>query len=267
MFDGLYQSAVCFFLPYFLFWKGGFVTDSGLSLNSTSEIGVFVACGTITVVNLYILLNQQHWDWLFLLIVSLSVLSVWFWTGIYSLFQASPTFYETAAHVFGTLPFWAVTFLMIIICMLPRFAAKTIQKFYFPYDSDIIREQIRLHMFDEEEVVKSNGNDIQPSPVPSPPKLKGFLSSTSSRSAVSRKSRSPSPAKVEQNYANDDERPIYPPSVTQSPTNGRPASQADTDISSDIASQSRTHHRRSTDHTERWHSHTSPMIPEIVEVR
>src|SRR5271163_1375129 len=75
--DGLYQSAVCYFFPFLLYYTGGFVTDSGLDLNSTSEIGVFVACGTITIVNLYILLNQQHWDWLFLLIVALSVLSVW----------------------------------------------------------------------------------------------------------------------------------------------------------------------------------------------
>ena len=180
MFDGLYQSVMCFFLPYFLYWKGGFVTDSGLDLNSTSEIGVFVACGTITIVNLYILLNQQHWDWLFLLIVTLSVFSVWIWTGIYSQFQVNPTFYKIASHVFGTLSFWAVTFLMIVVCLLPRFTAKTIQKFYYPYDSDIIREQVRLHMFDEKTIVKHEGNDISPSPLPSPPKRTGFLSSASS---------------------------------------------------------------------------------------
>ena len=268
MFDGLYQSLICFFLPYFLYWKGGFVTNSGLDLNSTREIGVFVACGTVTVVNLYILLNQQHWDWLFLLIVSLSVLSVWAWTGIYSQFQATPTFYKTAAHVFGTLPFWVVTLLMIVICLLPRFTAKTIQKLYFPYDSDIIREQVRLHKFDENPLVRPEGNDNTSPPLPSPQRHKGFLlSSTSSGSAVSRNPLSPSPAKVEQQYANDDERPIYPPSIAQSQTTGRPISQSDTEISSDTGTHSRGHHRRSTDHTERWHSHTSPMIPEIVELR
>ena len=121
-------------------------------------------------------------------------------------------------------------------------------------------------MFDEKTIVKKEGNGVSPSPLPSPPKRKGFLSSTSG-SAVSRKSRSPSPAKLEQQYTNDDERPIYPPSVTQSQTTGRPMSQSDTDISSDTATGSRGHHRRSTDHTEGWHSHTSPMIPEVVEVR
>jgi phospholipid-translocating ATPase len=274
MFDGLYQSAVCFFLPYFLYWKGGFVTNSGLDLNSTSEIGVFVACGTITVVNVYILMNQQHWDWLFLLIVALSVLSVWFWTGIYSQFQATPTFYKIAAHVFGTLPFWAVTFLMIAICLLPRFTVKVIQKFYYPHDSDIIREQVRLHMFDDPPVAGEQSH--ADSSVLSPRRLKGFLSSISSGSGKSGKSgklgksRSPSPAKFMQQYVNDDERPIYPPSVTLSQT-GRRRSQSDADDSSETATQSpiqsRGHNRRSTDHTERWLSHASPIIPEIVEVQ
>jgi phospholipid-translocating ATPase len=262
MFDGLYQSIICFFLPYLLYYTGGFTTSSGLDLNSTSEIGVFVACGTITVVNLYILLNQQHWDWLFLLIVSLSVLSVWTWTGIYSQFQATPTFYKIAARVFGTLDFWAVTFLMIVVCLLPRFVAKTIQKFYFPYDSDIIREQVRLHMFDEKTLVRDGTTDLHPSPLPSPPKKKGFLSSNNS--SGSGKSRSSSPAKLDQYQKDDDRRPInYAQSIEQGNELGRTTSQQSDDDSNEL----RGHHRRSTDHTVRWHSQAQPIVPEIVEMR
>ena len=263
MIDGLYQSAICFFLPYLVYYKGGFVTMEGYDLNSTSEIGVFVACATITVVNLYILLNQQHWDWLFLLIVALSVLTVWTWTGIYSQFQATPTFYKVASHVFGTASFWAVSFLIIVVCLLPRFTGNVVQKFYFPYDSDIIREEVYLHLYDKRPAKDKVSDDFLPSPVPSPPKRKGFLSSVSSSSG---KSRSSTPQKIEQQYTNDDERPInYASSVTQSNLT-RPASTSDTD-SGDSVAQQRGHHRRSTDHTERWHPHASPMIPEIVEVR
>ena len=270
MLDGLYQSLMCFYLPYLLYYRGGFVTMSGLDLNSTREIGVFVVCGTITVVNLYILLNQQHWDWLFLLIVSLSVLSVWIWTGIYSAFKATPQFYQIAAHVFGTLSFWAVTLLMIVACLLPRFAVTTIQKFYFPYDSDIIREQVRLGLFNETAIVteKNEPKNNATSPALSPPKRKGFLSSVSSGSGKSgsKTSRASSPSKPEQQYKNDDERPIYPPSVTQSTTT-RPTSQSDADSNETATTlQNRGHHRRSTDHTERWASHASAIIPEIVEV-
>ena len=269
MFDGLYQSAICFFFPFLIYYTGGFVTFSGLDLNSTVEIGVFVACGTITIVNLYILMNQQHWDWLFLLIVALSVLSVWAWTGIYSQFQATPTFYKIAAHVFGTASFWACTFAMITACLIPRFTANVIQKFFFPFDSDIIREQVRLHMFDDckPPPLDKDGNTTLESPVPSGPRKLGFLSSNSSGSAKSRKSRSPSPTKLqEQTYINDDERPIYPPSISHSQS-GRPTTSSESTDSNDTAAIIRGHHRRSTDHTERWHSHASPMIPELVEVR
>lgn len=265
MLDGLYQSAVCFFVPYFVYWKGGFVTGSGLDLNSTTEIGVFVACGTVTVVNMYILLNQQHWDWLFLLIVAISTLLVWAWTGIYSQFHETPTFYKIAAHVFGTVDFWAVTFVMIVICFVPRFTQKSVQKLWFPFDSDIIREQVRMHMYDDKPT-KGEGSNDAASALQASRNANGFLSSNSSgKSGKLAKSRSPSPAKAEHQYTNDDERPIYPPSVMAPQT--RPSSQAETDWSSDTTATQRGHHRRSTDHTERWHAHSSPMIPEIVELR
>lgn len=232
---------------------------TGYDLNSTSEIGVFVACSTVTVVNLYILMNQQHWDWLFLLIIAFSVLTVWAWTGIYSQFQYSPPFYQIAAHVFGTASFWAVTFLIIVVCLLPRFAGNVVQKFFFPYDSDIVREQVRLHLLDSKPTELKVSDDLV-SPVPSPPKKKGFLSSMSSGSG---KSRSSTPQKMEQQYSNDDEQPInnYAPSVSQSNLTRH------SDAESGDPPESRGHHRRSTDHTERWHPHASPMIPEIIEVR
>ena len=44
---------------------------------------------------------------------------------------------------------------MIVACLFPRFVSKVIQKFYFPYDSDIIREQVRLHMFDEKQAARN----------------------------------------------------------------------------------------------------------------
>jgi phospholipid-translocating ATPase len=269
MLDGLYQSAICFYLPYLLYWKGGFVTESGLDLNSTSEMGVFVACGTITVVNLYILLNQQHWDWLFVLIVTLSVLSVWAWTGIYSQFQATPTFYKIAVHVFGTLSFWAVTFLMIIVCFLPRFTAKAIQKLYFPYDSDIIREQVRLHVFDTPDNELNSETSAEPK---THAKRTGFLSSTSSGSGKSGKSqkagksRSPSPAKIVPKMSDDEQPIINPPSTHLQ--RALSDSDEDSNFGQSSPTQSRGHYRRSTDHTERWQPHNNQHnIPEIVEVR
>ena len=127
---------------------------------------------------------------------------------------------------------------------------------------------MRKGMFERKDVLMTGEFEISASQLPSPPKKKGFLSSGSSGSATSgksRKSRTPSPAKIEHAYVDDDEQPIYPPSVAQSQTTNRPPSQSESE--SDPATNTRGHHRRSTDHTERWHSHASPMIPEIIELR
>ncbi|KAG5513830.1 hypothetical protein PMAC_000868 [Pneumocystis sp. 'macacae'] len=142
--NGFYQSIVCFYLPYFLFHKGTFVTMSGINLNGIEDIGVFIAAPVIMVVNISILMDQQHWDWLFMLIWGLSILLFWLWTGTYSQSTVTLEFYKIAAHVFSTPSFWIVFFLTIIVAIFPQLTIKSIQKIFYPDDIDIIREQRHL---------------------------------------------------------------------------------------------------------------------------
>jgi len=139
---------ICYFMVYLLFAPGIFVTSGGEDVGDRNRVGVYVACAAIIVVNTYILLNTYRWDWLMLLLTSLSTLLVFFWTGVWA---ASPTlaefFYQAAAQVFSQPSFWAVTFLVVVVCLLPRFIIKFVQKVYFPYDVDIIREQVRQGKF------------------------------------------------------------------------------------------------------------------------
>jgi phospholipid-translocating ATPase len=148
MLDATYQSVICYFMVYLLFAPGIFVTSGGEDVGDRNRVGVYVACAAIIVVNTYILLNTYRWDWLMLLLTGLSTLLVFFWTGVWA---ASPTlaefFYQAAAQVFSQPSFWAVTFLVVIVCLLPRFIIKFVQKVYFPYDVDIIREQVRQGKF------------------------------------------------------------------------------------------------------------------------
>lgn len=148
MFDGLYQSIICFFMGYLLFAPANFVTSNGLGVNDRPRVGVYIACAVIVVVNVYILMNSYRWDWLMLLLVSISVLLIWFWTGVYTSFSAVGEFYQAATEVYGQLTFWALTLLTISVCLLPRFVFKAAQKIYLPRDIDIIREQVRLGKFD-----------------------------------------------------------------------------------------------------------------------
>lgn len=147
MFDGLYQSLICFFMAYLLFAPATFNSESGNTINDNRQMGVYIANVAVIVVNVYILLNTYRWDWLMTLITVISILLIFAWTGIYTEFQASFQFYKAATEVYGSLTFWAECLLAVIICLLPRFAAKAYQKIYMPRDVDIIREQVRQGHF------------------------------------------------------------------------------------------------------------------------
>ena len=211
MFDGIYQSVICFFMGYLLFAPATFVTQSGLGVDDRGRIGVYIACATIAVVNIYVLLNTYRWDWLSLLIVAISILLIWFWTGVYSSFAASFQFYRSAAEVYGTLTFWTLTLLTIIACLLPRFSAKFIQKNFFPLDVDIIREQVRQGRFDYLDepgsvLAKSTDSSTTSSELVKPVKVNGK-----------------GPASIP-----DSERPLYPPSEATAKTRN-PRSQNSSD--------------------------------------
>jgi phospholipid-translocating ATPase len=161
MIDGIYQSIIVFFMAYLCFSDATFNTDNGLKIDDYGRMGVFVATAVVIIVNLYVLNNTYRWDWLTLLVVFISIMLIWFWTGIYTSFTAGYTFYGAAAQVYGSLTFWAFLLLTVIMCLLPRFFSKAIQKIYFPYDVDIIREQVRKGDFD---YLKDNDSLIPPSP-------------------------------------------------------------------------------------------------------
>jgi len=154
MIDGMYQSLICFFMPYLLFAPATFSNPGGADVNDNRQVGVHIANAAIIVVNTYILLNTYRWDWLTTLITVISILLIFAWTGIYTSFTASFQFYKAAAEVYGTLNFWAVTFLTVIVCLLPRFTAKAFQKLFMPRDVDLVRELVREGKFkylDEDE--------------------------------------------------------------------------------------------------------------------
>ena len=199
-------------MPYLLFRPATFNTSNGLDLNDNKRIGVYTATATIVVVNLYILLNTYRWDWLMLLLVSFSILLIWFWTGVYTAFSSSDQFYKAAPEVYGQLSFWVLTLLTVSICLMPRFTIKSFQKLYFPMDVDIIREQIRQGRF--------KYLDKYEAYVP-PGKVQSAASSDVSQPARAVPgTRTP---------VEDDERPIYPPSLAATGTTHNPRSQTGSD--------------------------------------
>ncbi|OOF92686.1 hypothetical protein ASPCADRAFT_209940 [Aspergillus carbonarius ITEM 5010] len=148
MLDGFYQSIICFFMPYELYSAANFQTENGLSIDDRYRMGVLVATCAVVASNTYVMMNMYRWDWLTTLINAISSLLIFFWTGIYSSFESSATFYGAAKQVYGALSFWVVLFLTVVMCLIPRFVIKCIQKVYFPLDVDIVREQVIMGQFD-----------------------------------------------------------------------------------------------------------------------
>ncbi|KAF2281611.1 phospholipid-translocating P-type ATPase [Westerdykella ornata] len=199
MVDGVYQSAIAFYMVYQLFAPATFNIANGLGIDELKRMGIFIATIAVCAANIYVLFNTYRWDWLMVLIVVISTLFIWFWTGVYTASIASYQFYNAAAEVYGSLPFWAVLLVAVVICLLPRFLAKSFQKIYMPRDVDIIREQVKQGKYDYLDHVESY--------IPPPPEKVESMSS----SDVKYKGADIQPG-------DDDMRPIYPPSVA--PTAG-----------------------------------------------
>lgn len=159
--DGIYQSAVCYFLAYCMIYNGGFITENGRQNAYREGYGTLVATSAILACDFYVLINEYMWDWVFGLIVAISILLVFFWTGVYTAFTASSWFYKAAPEVYGALGFWAYLLLATLACLLPRWSAKCYQKMFMPRDIDIIREQWKNHEFDylKEEPIDEDEED------------------------------------------------------------------------------------------------------------
>lgn len=194
MLDGVYQSVMVFFIPYLTVINSPFVTFNGLDVSDRLRLGCYIAHPAVITINLYILINTYRWDWLMLLVIVVSDLFIFFWTGVYTAVPASGAFYEAAPQVYAEATFWACYFITPVICIFPRFAVKALQKVYFPYDVDIVREQVTQGKFDR--ILKPEA----------PAEALEATSTGSSRS--SRKSKHVQYASVD-----EDRRPIYPPSV------------------------------------------------------
>ncbi|KYK59925.1 phospholipid-translocating P-type ATPase domain-containing protein [Drechmeria coniospora] len=198
MIDGIYQSVMVFFIPYLLFVPSRPVSSNGLGLEDRLRFGAYIAHPAVVTINGYILINTYRWDWLMLLVVAISDLFIFFWTGIYTSFPSSGYFYNTAAQVYGELTFWATFFIVPVICLFPRFAIKAMQKVYWPYDVDIIREQEKMGKFAHLSAGEGDG------PNAGDDKSQKSRSSNSSKKAAKH---------LAYGSVDEDLRPIYPPST------------------------------------------------------
>ncbi|KAM7205561.1 phospholipid-transporting ATPase DNF1 [Rhypophila sp. PSN 637] len=205
MFDGIYQSVVSFFIPYIFVILTVAASANGLDIAERTRLGCYIAHPAVITINTYILINTYRWDWLMLLVVAISDLFIFFWTGIFtSVTTGAGPFYGSASQVYQELTFWMCLIVTPALCLLPRLVIKCIQKTQFPLDVDIIREQIKQGKFAtaEEKAGKENMTNTGAG-------LEGASATSSESSSRKGKAKHAHYASVD-----EDRRPIYPPSVT-----------------------------------------------------
>ncbi|KAI1819696.1 phospholipid-translocating P-type ATPase domain-containing protein [Xylaria intraflava] len=198
MADGLYQSVITFFIPYLVAANTPSIAGNGKDISERYRLGAYVAHPAVITINLYILINTYTWDWLTVLIIVLSDLIIFFWTGVYTVSTFASTFYGTAGQIYSELSFWIVLVLTPLLCIAPRYASKALQKVFWPYDVDIIREQVACGKFDKKAEGVAGEEYVQDD-------AKGSLYSSS----VSSRRKNPPPRQS----VDEDLQPIYPSSV------------------------------------------------------
>ncbi|ORY24282.1 hypothetical protein BCR39DRAFT_566635 [Naematelia encephala] len=137
MFDGLYQSAIIFFIPYLAY--GTTWSSTGKGTESLYELGTTIACAGVLTANLYVGINTRYFTVIQLVIYIGSTLLIWIWIPIYSALAALP-FNGEVDVLYTNFPFWAVVLITTFIAVGPRWLIKTVMQSYFPKDKDIIRE-------------------------------------------------------------------------------------------------------------------------------
>jgi phospholipid-translocating ATPase len=214
MADGVYQSVITFFIPYLVVASTPTIAGNGKDVTERLRLGAYIAHPAVITINLYILINTYTWDWLTVLIITISDLLIFFWTGVYTSSTFAMTFYGAAQQIYSELSFWIVLFLVPLLCIAPRYAGKACQKVFWPHDVDIIREQITTGKFSKtnQDVNEDRQGDLK--------------ESLSSSSGSTRRKHNHQP----QESVDEDLRPIYPPSFAATSIAGHgPRSQRGSD--------------------------------------
>lgn len=160
MSDGMYQSLVSFFFPYFTYMGGIAISDSGRQLDHRFWMGLSVCSIAVAACNVYVMTNQFRWDYISVIVNLVSSLLVLFWTGVYTAFTASGELYKLGSQMLSAANYWSVLLLGIIACLLPHYVILSAQKIFKPTDVDIVREKWQLGEYESVPAISEDNNGL-----------------------------------------------------------------------------------------------------------
>ncbi|KDN37119.1 phospholipid-translocating P-type ATPase [Tilletiaria anomala UBC 951] len=136
--DAIYQSAVCYFIPWIMWSLFPGTSWNGLDMTTLLLFGTTVGAAAVFCCNLVAALSQSYWTVIFWIITGLSMVSYLIWAAIYSALPFS--FRNIAFELFSTLLFWLTILLVVVVAMLPRYVCQAWQSCFAPSDCDVVRE-------------------------------------------------------------------------------------------------------------------------------
>ncbi|WWD18544.1 hypothetical protein CI109_102997 [Kwoniella shandongensis] len=139
MADGLYQSAVIFFIPMLAYGYGASWSHEGKDTNCLYDYGTAVAASGVLAANSYVGINERYWTVITWVVNVASTLLVFIWIPIYSSLAALP-YSGVASVIYPTFMFWMTVLMTTAIAIGPRWLVSAFRQSYFPRDTDIIRE-------------------------------------------------------------------------------------------------------------------------------
>ncbi|CAO3582705.1 unnamed protein product [Absidia cylindrospora] len=139
VFDAIYQSAICFGVPYLVF-VGGKMSSAGYDTEGVYELGTFIAGIAVIIANALVGFTIFSWTWVMVLVILISSATFFIWTGLYAQFMTFTFYGEDMLFREGA--FWLCLVITFAICMLPRVITKYYLHMERPFDNDIVREII-----------------------------------------------------------------------------------------------------------------------------
>ncbi|WVR06439.1 hypothetical protein IAU60_003470 [Kwoniella sp. DSM 27419] len=139
MADGLYQSAVIFFIPFCAYGAGVTWSSSGRDTNCLHDLGTLVAAAGVLSANSYVGINSRYWTVITWVIIVASTMLVYLWIPIYSYLAVLPYAGEVEV-IYGTFTFWTTVGLTWAIAVGPRWLTSAFKQSYLPKDKELVRE-------------------------------------------------------------------------------------------------------------------------------
>jgi hypothetical protein len=152
--DGIYQSAVCFFIPNFSMMD--VVLSSGLN-GGKFHLSTMVAFCVVVTVNLGVGVDLRSWSWVGTTLMMMSVFVLFGYFPVYTQFSFSDL--QGLDDILFGMSFFLILIITVFLSLLPRFVLKYFNEVVYPNDTVIIRERRKYNM-------ELNPSHFKPPPAP-----------------------------------------------------------------------------------------------------